>query len=80
MDLELQIAEEKRKTASFSNLIVDLKYLPGVIQKVFSGEIKSTNELSELYNLLRKLCDDSTRGINEVKSIIPSNVEKIESE
>jgi len=80
MELELQIEEQKRKSALVNNLVIDLQSLMSIMQKVFSNDAKSTSEFSELCEFLHKLCANSSNGLDELKSMIPSNIEKVEAE
>ena len=80
MSLVMQLEEQKEKHTAINDAIFYIQSLLEVTQKVFSSSVKSTSELNEVCELWHKLHEQTKVGLDTLKTLIPSNVEKIEAE
>jgi hypothetical protein len=67
--------ERKRKNAEMnaivSNVMIDVKDLITLIQKVFSENAANSPDYKESINELHMACEDTIKGATDLKTIIP---------
>lgn len=71
MDIIKNIEESKKQTAILNNLVIDFEYLKNLTAQVLNEKAKKDENFFAACSVVKKLCDDISLELKDLKEIIP---------